>query len=109
MKAEFGATAAGLLRMQELGNYAEVKELESGVKTPGKGPGKMPFLWSRHSYRQTEASGFPGARISETYLRVSHGRFVKIRITTKQENLARDQPVIDRFMAELAGLLAGMK
>ncbi len=83
---------------------------------------KTRFLWARYSYQQSadEAVAFTGSRITDTvtgtripdsftgtrisdaFLLAKRGKFLKIRITTIQEDFAERERQIDQFMQEVA-------
>jgi hypothetical protein len=98
--AEMAAVEPVLEKMQELGKYKDVKELENGQKTHAG----VPFLWCRHSYEHVveDESRNPGLRVSDTYIRIKNGKFIKVRISTLQVDLEKDQKKIDALMAEIA-------
>ena len=45
---------------------------------------------------------FTGTRISDTFLLSHRGHFLKVRITTKHEDLAKHEPQIDQFIRDVA-------
>ncbi len=91
-----------LRKMEEAGKYQQVTELASGVRKFEDL--KTRFLWARYSYQQSagERVAFTGTRVSDTFLLVHRGKFLKIRITTKQTDLSRDDPEIERFVRDVA-------
>ncbi|WAC19171.1 hypothetical protein OVA24_18245 [Luteolibacter sp. SL250] len=99
-EAEIAAAAHVLDKMQELGRYKDVKELENGRKTHAG----VPFLWCRHTYEHVveDESKNPGLRVSDTYIRIKDGKFIKVRVSTLQVDLEKDQKKIDALMAEIA-------
>ncbi|MBX3743297.1 MAG: hypothetical protein KF712_20090 [Akkermansiaceae bacterium] len=98
--AEIEAVPHVLEKMQELGKYKDVKELENGRKTHAG----VPFLWCRHTFEHVveDESRNPGVRVSDTYIRIKDGKFIKVRISTLQVDLEKDQKKIDALMAEIA-------
>ena len=93
---------AAMKHYEKEGRYREVKELKSGVRE-FKGM-KTRFLWSRCSLKREEEKGGGDWRthISDTYLLVSKGRFVKIRLTVKEADLKEMEKDIDAFVEEVA-------
>ncbi|RYD36649.1 MAG: hypothetical protein EOP87_05065 [Verrucomicrobiaceae bacterium] len=98
--AEIQGVPHVLGKMQELGNYKDVKELENGKKSYAG----VQFLWCRHSYEHVveDESKNPGVRVSDTFIRIRNGKFLKVRITTLQVDLEKDQKKIDAMMMEIA-------
>lgn len=104
-KAEMTSISRMIEAMQERGIYEDVKLLKEAEKTTK--PTGLKFLWSRHSYRQIGGAEavFQGNRISDSYLLVKKGKFVKIRITTKESDLAEHEQEIERFVNQVASCL----
>jgi hypothetical protein len=105
VKAEMASVASGLHTMEEMGKYEGVKELQQGEKMTK--PSGLKFLWSRHSLRQIGGSEviYLGKRISDTFLMVRKGKFIKIRITTKESDLAEHDKEIERFVNQVGSCL----
>lgn len=99
--AEINGVPHVMEKMQELGKYKDLKELESGKKSYAG----VPFLWYRHSYEHVvaEESQNPGPRVSDTFIRITGGKFIKVRISTLLVDLEKDQKKIDALMTEIAG------
>ncbi len=102
IKEAMASVVEGMEGMVKQGRYADLKELASGTRRST--PGGIPFLYSRHSYRQVgeAAEGYDGVRLSETYLTIRKGKFVKVRITTKAEKAVGMELEISRFINQMA-------
>lgn len=102
--SELASVGAVLQRMQQLGKYTDVREEESGKKKFDDL--KVQFLWVQHSYKQAPGEGvaFTGKRISDTFLLIHQGTFIKIRITIREDNLKLHQDEIDAVLREVAKL-----
>lgn len=105
VKAEMAAVIQGLHTMAEMGKYEDVKEVQQGERVAQ--PSGLKFLWARYSLRQVGGDEvvYTGKRISDTFLMIRKGKFVKIRITTKESDLAEHDPEIRRFVDQVASCL----
>ena len=84
------------------GHYEDVERTESGTKSLGKD--QIAFLWNRHRYRQNhpEHPDDSEPRISESFLRIEGGKFLKIRITTLEADFEEHQEQIEGFLDRVA-------
>lgn len=105
VKAEMKTVEQGLHAMVEMGKYEDVEALNEA--TYESQPTGQQFLWSRFSLRQIggEDIVYTGKRISETYLRVHKGKFLKIRITSKESDFKEHEKEIRRFVDQVAACL----
>ena len=102
IRKEMEAVEGALRKVEQMGKYENVKELGSGVRKFANLNTR--FLWARFSYEQSAGEGvaFDRTRISDTFLLTHRGHFLKVRITTKREDLAKHEPQIDQFIREVA-------
>jgi hypothetical protein len=105
IKAEMKSVFEGIQMMVEKGYYEDVEELKQGERISH--PHGIKFLWTRYRLRQIEGAEivYTGKRISDTFLLVKNGKFVKIRITTKESDLAEHEKEIGRFVDQVAAYL----
>ena len=105
VQTEFAEVIKGLWIMEKMGKYREVKELAKQTKSYGEQ--RREYLWARYAYQQAPGVGvlYYGDRISETFLTGARGKFFKVRITVKKEDLAKWEDISERFMEGVTGLL----
>lgn len=105
VEQEFESLLGNMAEMERLGKYEGVELVAQGrTSFPS---GDLEFLWSRHRYRQLpgEDVAYLGPRISETYLSAKSGKFIKVRLTMKEEEYQDRLGEIDSFMRHVGGLL----
>lgn len=105
VKGEMAEVQAVLQQVQELGLYSDVKELGAGQKQVGE----TAFLWARHAYKQSPARGEPPSQpmLSDTFLLVQSGKFVKVRISSRDVDATAHAKTVDAFMQAFVAELAG--
>jgi len=100
IKNELATVEAILQHFEQLGKYNEVKAEKNGKKQFGES--NIEFLWSRHSYKEIDSETFKGKRVSDTFLIIHQGSFIKVRITTKQVDFEAHKEQINALMHEIA-------
>ncbi len=100
--SEMTSMGAALKQMEQLGKYEKVREGKSGTKRFDDL--KIQFLWARHSYKHApgEEEIFTERRISDTFLLIHQGSFIKIRITATEDDLKEHHDEIDTLLREIA-------
>lgn len=91
--------------MERTGKYRGVKELAKQTKSYGEQ--RREYLWARYEYQQAPGEGvlYYGDRISEIYITAARGKFIKVRITVKKDDLNKWEDIFDRFMEGVTRLL----
>lgn len=102
---EFASVLSVFSIFEKMGKYKDVKRVDKG--TTEYPHGSLQFLWSRCQYRQSAGEGvaYLGLRVSETYLSAKSGKFVKVRLTLKEEELNERQAEISGFMKHIGRIL----
>lgn len=105
VKAEMASVGEVLQKMEKMGKYEGVELLQEGIKESH--PSGLKFLWSRYRLRQIGGAEvvYLGKRISDTFLMVCKGKFIKIRITTKESDLTENDKEIERFVNQVGSCL----
>jgi len=102
VKSQSDSVGRELLIMQQRGYYNRVKQLGKGVV----GTGPIRFAWTRFEFFQTPGRGrTAGMRVSESFVTGFGGKFIKIRLTYKKDNLAEGGKISPRLARDLADLL----
>ncbi len=107
VKVEFNSILTVFPYFERMGYYKALKEVMRGQKHY-RGSSVI-FLWVRHQYRQILGKGvqYSGERISDTFLSAKGGKFLKVRMTLKKEQLEEREKDIEEFMKQLAKLIEG--
>lgn len=98
---EFEKMVSEILIMEKYGAYSDVKRLGKEIKSIGS----HQFLWGKYQYYQHKGTDYPGMRISQTYLTVKTGSFVKVRITLPMSEFEEKEQEINEFIKALAKAL----
>jgi flagellar biosynthesis/type III secretory pathway protein FliH len=101
VKDEFEAMANVIRAMEERGDYLHTRELADGTAPKD---GRVEFLWRKHELAQRPQAGKKNAvtRISESYLRGFHNKFIKVRATYLEERQAEGEKAVRDLIQELA-------
>ena len=105
LRREMDKTIRGVLLVLERHGIQKVWAESEGVATcSGTG---VAFLWAQHRYHDPRDAGPAGAvaRVTETYLCVRGGEFVKIRTTADSPTWARWSREIEVLVHEVAELV----
>ena len=104
---EFNSVLAIFPYLEKNGKYRNVKELKKGKKKYGTNG--VEFLWAQYQYEQSPGEGvqYYGKRISNTYLTAKKGKFIKVRLTFKKNELNKREKDTKEFMKELSKMLNG--
>ncbi len=102
---EYLEALMGIRLMEQVGAYAEVKELGRKIRRYGSRP--TPFLWARYEYRQLPVQGavHEGQRISDTFVTGVRGMFLKVRMTSHEGDSETTEKVFEAFIRELSELI----
>ena len=108
VKSEAVYAARVLEIIQERGQYTGLVHLETGV-VPQQG--YIKFVWDKFRYAQAPGKGvlYTGTRISETLLTGFRGKFLKIRLTYKEDNLQEGKKTSDEVIKVLIEIMVSAK
>ena len=104
VKEQASSIGKTLKNMQEMGLYAQVKSLDSGVR-PQKGA--IRFLWNKYQFSlpARAENTYTGILHSESFVTGFSSKFVKIRLTYKKEQSREGKKTSELLTREIIQLL----
>lgn len=106
---EFASLINTFSIFEKMGKYKDVKNLGRGTNADSEG--SLQFLWYRCQYRQSAGEGvaYLGFRVSDTYLSAKSGKFIKVRLTMKEQEFTERQAEMFGFMNHLSMILSSQQ